>query len=708
MLRPLRLLLLPFLLLCLALTGCPTEPVTLPLQISLVTFTHTVVLPGETITMAITVDNAVGDAHFEWAADAGEFATPGQAETEWTAPDVEQLVAVSVIVTDEDERTVRHEIDLVVGFGIDHDGDGFSLRAGDCDDTNPLIYPGAPDVADGLDNDCDGEIDEGSPDADDDGDGFSDIEGDCDDDNTAVYPGAPEGTVADGLDNDCDGIVDEGTEAYDDDGDGYSEDEGDCNDNSSAVAPNAPETLDNVDNDCDGIVDEGTAAYDDDGDGWTELAGDCNDDPDGDGLLAYPGLAEVADGIDNDCDGLVDEDFLLDEDGDGWSALAGDCDDTNRYTYPGAPEFLDGLDNDCDGTADNGMDSGDDDGDGCAEDGTGCVGGLGDCDDAAADVYPGAPEVLDTPVDLDNDCNGFVFVNAPLALASLTSSGNCDNGIDDDGDGWIDLWDPDCTTGTGETGLAFTACNDGADNDGDGDVDAADAQCGTGFDNNEEDASADDCMNGADDDGDGWIDFLDPDCSVFPFNESVLGVTECNDGVDNDGDGDIDSADAQCDDGFDGSESDADPDDCVDGLDGDSDGWIDLEDPDCLTAPFDEAGLGTTDCNDGIDNDGDGATDSQDAGCTDANDGDERMSVGGTVVMDGAASWDPDDDDLVYYWYFDFQPINSNLGPDDIVDGSSPLASFVPDVAGPWIVALIVSDGLFNSDPAFLMIQVAE
>ena len=706
MTRPL-LLLLPLALLSLALSGCPTEVPPPPLLITQVSFTNTVVLPGETITMEVTVEGAQGDPAFEWLAEAGELSAPAAASTDWTAPDVEQLVAVSVTVTDGD-RTAEHNIDLVVGYGLDHDGDGFSLREGDCDDTNASIYPGAADISDGLDNDCDGEVDEGSPDADDDGDGFADVDGDCDDDNANVFPGSPEGSTADGLDNDCDGTTDEGTEAFDDDGDGFSEDDGDCNDNSSAVAPNAPETLDNIDNDCDGTTDEGTAAYDDDGDGWTELAGDCNDAPDADGPEQYPGYPEVADGLDNDCDGLADEDFLVDNDGDGWSALAGDCDDANAYTYPGAPEFLDTLDNDCNGIADDGMDSVDDDGDGCAEDGDGCDDGLGDCDDTADSIFPGADEVDDVPLDLDNDCDGFFFVNAPFALASLSSSGNCGNGADDDGDGWIDAFDPDCTISTAEGGFSVTACNDGLDTDGDGAVDSADPQCGNGFDNDEEDASADDCQNGADDDGDGWIDSDDPGCATLPFDETAVAITACSDGADNDGDGNIDADDAECSDGFDGSESDDGPDDCSDGLDSDADGWIDAEDPDCTGAPFDEDGLGVSGCNDGIDNDGDGATDGQDAGCTDANDNDELTSVGGSIVLDGTASWDPDGDALIHYWYFDFQPINSSLDTADILDGDNPIASFAPDVAGTWVVGLIVSDGQFNSDPALLIIQVAE
>ncbi len=86
-----------------------------------------------------------------------------------------------------------------------------------------------------------------------DGDGVPDVD-DCDPYDASVYPGAPE--LADGLDNDCDGVVDEGTDTFDDDGDGYSEDEGDCNDSDASVNPGAVEVADNgIDDDCDGITD---------------------------------------------------------------------------------------------------------------------------------------------------------------------------------------------------------------------------------------------------------------------------------------------------------------------------------------------------------------------------------------------------------------------------------------------------------------------
>jgi hypothetical protein len=143
------------------------------------------------------------------------------------------------------------------------------------------------------------------PDSDDDGDGFGEdgeTAVDCDDTDINTFPGARE--IYDGKDNDCDGVIDEGTDGYDDDGDGYSEAEGDCDDNNADVYPGAEEVPDYLDNDCDGLVDEGTTLYDDDGDGYSEAEGDCDDrDPE-----VHPGAVELCgDGIDNDCNGLLDE-----------------------------------------------------------------------------------------------------------------------------------------------------------------------------------------------------------------------------------------------------------------------------------------------------------------------------------------------------------------------------------------------------------------
>jgi hypothetical protein len=226
----------------------------------------------------------------------------------------------------------------------DQDGDGYALCGTDCDDLEATTHPGATEWYDGVDQDCDGIIDEGTEGYDDDGDGFTELDGDCNDGDVAVYPGAPE-DYGNGVDDDCDGSVD--SNFSDLDGDGYAPEGGDCDDTDAGANPGEVESLDGVDNDCDGTVDEDTDGYDDDGDGFTEAAGDCDDDD----PTSYPTAPELADWTDNDCDGQLDEGTVnADDDGDGYTEVGGDCDDGNARVNPAALEtFGDGVDNDCDG-----------------------------------------------------------------------------------------------------------------------------------------------------------------------------------------------------------------------------------------------------------------------------------------------------------------------------------------------------------------------
>ncbi|HEX2021165.1 MAG TPA: putative metal-binding motif-containing protein [Candidatus Thermoplasmatota archaeon] len=138
---------------------------------------------------------------------------------------------------------------------------------------------------------------------------------DCDDFDSTTYPGAFE--LHDGRDNDCDGFVDEGT---DEDGDGYLPPE-DCDDRDPAVNPEAPEWPDGRDNDCDGIVDD---VPDDDGDGVHNVADNCRETPNADQAdFESDGRGDACD--DSDGDGLLDigelaigaEPFVRDTDRDG-------------------------------------------------------------------------------------------------------------------------------------------------------------------------------------------------------------------------------------------------------------------------------------------------------------------------------------------------------------------------------------------------------
>jgi hypothetical protein len=350
--------------------------------------------------------------------------------------------------------------------GADSDMDGYQDDGNggtDCDDENASVYPGAVELCDGLDNDCDWQVDEGVelitlyPDAD--GDGFGDMyttwteeacavltgyvadHTDCDDADATSYPGAPE--LCDVLDNDCDGWTDEPS---DNDGDGYtgscSGSGEDCNDADAAVNPEAIETCNGVDDNCDGWVDYGVIGYmDADHDGYGDgdpipsavncgkpftgtgnfvfVAGDCDDEY----PHSYPGAAEFADGKDNDCDGAVDEDMdVADNDNDGLSEAQGDCVDTNSAVNPDAQEscytYL--VDDDCDGRVDVVDVYEDFDSDRWGGRPRGSVeceyrytviyplaSGIpgGDCNDNNAAINPAATEVADGK---DNDCDGLI------------------------------------------------------------------------------------------------------------------------------------------------------------------------------------------------------------------------------------------------------------------------------------------------------------
>ncbi len=416
-------------------------------------------------------------------------------------------------------------------YYADADGDGFgagtpkcfceatsifkTTLANDCADDNKDISPAAEEICDGKDNDCNGVADNGC-DADGDGNcaagkivttGASCLKGggDCDDNNPNIYKGKT-AEVCDGKDDDCNGKTDNGC---DDDKDGYcdsgltiaspppaicSKGSGDCDDFNFDVNPGAPEVCNNsIDDNCNNSQNDENAAgcanfyFDGDKDGAglslkkclctgtgsfvATKAGDCADsDP-----YVYPGVTEVCDNKDNNCDGTIDEEnatncslFYNDADKDGFgidltkcyctatgtftAIKKGDCNDAVKAVSPGATEICNDVDDNCDGQVDEGCNA---DGDEyCAANKTVvgfptvCSKGGGDCNDADPNVSTAGVEICNNS---DDNCNGTV-----------------DEGCDDDGDTFCDAnmklvgTSSKCSGGGGDCDDTKAAINPGA------------------------------------------------------------------------------------------------------------------------------------------------------------------------------------------------------------------------------------------------------
>ena len=506
----------------------------------------------------------------------------------------------------------------------DPDGDGYGSMylcgQDDCDDDDPAINPGATETCDGIDNNCNGEADEGALTtyyADTDGDGFGDplvsseaceaptgyVEDgtDCDDAEATTYPDAEE-LCSDSVDNDCDTGVDEGCSAdeCDVDEDGYPSDSvdcggTDCNDEDDSIHPGASESCDEVDNDCDGIVDNGvqTTYYsdaDEDGYGDPLTAVDACSQPEGyvtndtdcddaDAAISPAAVEDCDDAIDNNCSGGVNEscsDDFCDRDGDGaqnsyCASTEVDCDDADASRYPGATEECDGIDNDCNELVDDGLATTtyyqDVDGDGYGDSAVastpscaapeGYVEDATDCDVAEATTYPGATELCDL---VDNDCDG--VVDNDVAYADYFED------ADGDGFGNPDSSTNDCVAPEGYV-EDNTDCDDGEATANPGEAESCDDE----IDNNCDTVVNEDCTTTVcDADGDGY-DSDDASCGGTDCDDTDAsfnpGVAEACDGVDNNCDSVVDEGctTTACDadgDGYDSDDSSCGGTDCDD------------------------------------------------------------------------------------------------------------------------------------------------
>lgn len=355
---------------------------------------------------------------------------------------------------------VRYETTQVrcttVTFGdveecIDPDDDGYGVgtlcRGLDCNELNDQINEGAAELCDGIDNNCDGQIDE-----------------------------AVRGLYFLDVDGDGFGVGEATSRCVSDSDSGWALQAGDCNDSDFFINPGVAEVCDGRDNDCDDTIDEGVtvAAFrDSDLDTWGDASapvqvcagafpanvvarsGDCAPED----TTIFPGAIEICDGLDNDCDRQIDEiegQLWADVDGDGfgdplntrstcaplgerWVTNDRDCNDNDVAINPDAVEACDTADNNCNSQRDEGFNLSTDRNN-CGACGNvcgaffNCAGGrcVGFCEDVDTDGFFGRGECARA----NEDCNDSNNAVNPRAIDA------CNNGTDENCDG-IDAICPD-------------------------------------------------------------------------------------------------------------------------------------------------------------------------------------------------------------------------------------------------------------------------
>ncbi|NOY92652.1 MAG: hypothetical protein GXP55_15800 [Deltaproteobacteria bacterium] len=309
-----------------------------------------------------------------------------------------------------DESAARCLTDCDTTGDADGDGhDSIDCEGDDCDDADPNRFPGNTEVCDTSkhDEDCDATT-FGFRDSDMDGypdDACCNVDAagvdvcgtDCQDAMPGIHP--TEAESCNGIDDNCDGMIDEGLTPQffhpDCDGDGFgatgsasvmgcgvpamtpscttpsvaaswAPNDTDCDDlNSSINTSTSEDSCNGIDDNCDGEL---AIGEDFDRDGFASVMCGGTDCDDGN-AATFPGAVEVCDRLDNDCGLAADPggvELAEDMDGDGHgpagAACVGgfaldDCDDMDETSFPGGTEVCDGADNDCDGAFDEEPDS---------------------------------------------------------------------------------------------------------------------------------------------------------------------------------------------------------------------------------------------------------------------------------------------------------------------------------------------------------------